>query len=140
MAFIPCKIGGGGSGGFTTTTLWTNNSSSSNFAAQEITLSDDIDNYDYIGVDYKYNTGSSDVGCHRMLMSSSDIKNATYNTSVARCGLEINIISSSNISFARQIYYINDTKLRFATTTQVGSSTTSNALAIPVRVVGCKFA
>ena len=43
---------GGGGGMLEETVLWTNPSPTSDFAAQTVTLSDSISNYDYIKFEY----------------------------------------------------------------------------------------
>lgn len=40
----------GGGGGNAPTVLWTNTAPSTTFGAQTVTLSDDVSNYDFIGV------------------------------------------------------------------------------------------
>lgn len=124
---------------FDETVLWTNSASSSTFAAQEITLSDDIDNYDYIAIDYKYANNTSDGDYSTVMQTPANIKKGGYNTSVTRCGLALDYISGGNANYARQVFYVSDTKLRFDIGRQFGGTNSSNANAIPLKVVGCKF-
>ena len=50
MGFYRCGSGGGGT--LKETVLWTNGSPTASFAPQDVTLSDDIDNYDFLKIEF----------------------------------------------------------------------------------------
>ena len=131
--------GGGGGAKQEETVLWTNSAPTSNFAGQEINLSNDIDNYDYIGIKYYYNTTYQTGHADSMnLVSVNDLKKWLYQDSV-RHNIGSLSMEFGGTAYSRTVYYVSNTKLRFGSSYQVGSSATSNGTCIPYSVVGCKF-
>ena len=122
---------GGGGGKYTETSLWTNPSPSSDFAAQTITLSDDMDNYEYIKIKYcfsaSYNTGNylSDY-----IISVDELKKSPYPeaSGTARLNFSLARMNTSNVACYRKFYYASSTTVRFG-------STDTNAL-IPFEILG----
>lgn len=128
---------GGGGGKYTETVLWTNPNPSSYFTGQQITLSDDVDNYDYIGITWAYSMSyTSSEYCEVAIYPVSDLKKAVTSSSVRKA---IPAIASgmSNV-YHRVFYYISNTKLQFIDCYQSGTSTATNAQTIPIQVVGIK--
>lgn len=130
MALFRC----GGGGDLQATTLWTNSSPTSSFSGGEVTLSQDIDNFAYIGIRFKATTASaSDLG--EIIVSSADLKNASSsgasNSRVALCAND-----STATIHVRAVSYVSDTKLNFGQGRRVNASGTSNTVAIPTSIVG----
>lgn len=132
------KGGGGGSATWVETILWANPSPSSDFAAQTVTLSDDINNYDYLKVSYvNYNgsTGTNDP--FSVLISVSDFKtslsgNSTRHNAFTYGGL----YAPSNTTWTRFMFYNTDTTARFGDCTQVGGSKSANSNSVPLQILG----
>lgn len=131
------KIGGSGEQ-YTETVLWTNPSPSSTFAAQNVTLSDNLSNYKYIGINFGYSTSNYSTGYHNstILLSLEDFIKFGYKSGLARCGTSLTVANTNNTIFSRSVLYLNDTSVRFGTCYQVGSSTQENTSAIPLEILG----
>ena len=120
---------------FDETTLWTNNAPTTSYAATDITLSDDVDNYDYIKFTCRYSTSNSATLSE--LCSVSDFK-ATLNTASTNMRFGVGSIASSTFAM-RYLSYITDTTARISACAQ-GDASSDNSKIIPLTVVGCKFA
>lgn len=120
---------------FDETTLWTNNAPTNTFVNQTVSLSDDIDNYDYIKVICRVST--SDATEIKALYSVSDFK--TYTASKVWGSSTCQV---SSYLYSRLYYYSSDTALVFGHTWKYasGSGTTGDGYVIPTSIVGCKFA
>jgi hypothetical protein len=70
--------------GFKEVTLWENPSPTSAFANQTVTLSDSLDNYNYIAISYIYTSATPATDASVALMSVEDFKKGAYNTSIGR--------------------------------------------------------
>ena len=121
------------------TTLWTNSAPSSDFAAQTVTLSDNIQNYDYIKI---YVAFSKDAltSVWSELMPISDFLNTVAVSGQGRGVVGLCEVSASSYTRYRLAYYVTDTTIRFsnANNVQNSSATQTNNNLIPLRVVGCK--
>lgn len=116
------------------TTLWTNSSPTSNFAAQTITLLQDIDNFDYLKITYRLSTSASTE--LSLIISVQDFKN----TADANGKGVITLNSkSSNVIYARLIYYASDTSVSVTVAYKIGSSGNSQAYSIPTKISGLKY-
>ena len=136
MAFLPMMMGGGT---MKETVLWTNPNTTADFAAQDITLSESIQNYDYIKV-YIAFAKDALTSVWSELMPVNDFLNTVDVSGRGRGTLGINEISASYYSRYRHLYYKTDTTARFsnANTVQNSSATQTNNCLIPLRIVGCK--
>ena len=116
MAEKLCQIkkkGGKKESGFDETTLWTNNAPTSAFAAQTITLSDSIDNYDYIKISAVYSTASNTLAT--AMMSVADFKNCTdYATGkgIPQFAVCLNDGSGTPIARIRRCSYLSSTQVK----------------------------
>ena len=129
--------GGGGGAKQTETVLWTNSAPTSNFAAQTVTLSDDINNYDYIAVTY-YCSPSLTQGA-RAIRSVADFKKGVYNTkNVPEMCLSYMDGSSTPNPMFRPVLYASDTTVRFYDCVTKGSSTVYNGYLQPLSIIGIK--
>ena len=116
------------------TSLWTNNSPTSSFAGQTVTLSQDIDNFAYIGIRCKAGTSSSSE-TNETMFSVADLKKSTSGNSKAR--LAIGASNSSGTLYVRGIAYSSDTKITFGDAYRLNNNAgTSNGVCIPTSIVG----
>lgn len=130
------KIGGSGEQ-YTETVLWTNPDTSATFAAQNVTLSDSLSNYKYIGIRFAYGTSyKTGEYISTLLETVADFRKFGYNTSVRRNGTAICISDASNKAYERMCIYISDTSVRFNTCYQSASNTQANSNAIPLEILG----
>ncbi|MCR4739183.1 MAG: hypothetical protein K5886_02850 [Lachnospiraceae bacterium] len=131
MAFFRATIGNGGGGQMVETVLWTNNNPSpaTGFAAQAAPLSDDINNYDFICVEYaRVYSALSDKA--KVYWKVSDYK--SFRNASGICGA----ITLHNQH--RNFYYDNDTQAHFAHNYVVNGTQTVNQFNIPLCIYGCK--
>ena len=121
----------GGGGQMVETVLWTNPNPSvaTGFAAQAATLSDDINNYEWIAVEYAriYNALTS---INKVYLKVSDYK--TYRN-IGICGA----LTLSNQH--RNFYYDSDTQAHFANCYVVNGQQTINTGNIPLYIYGCNI-
>lgn len=129
MAYIPCRIGGGGSG-FTETSLWTNNAPTSGFANQTVTLSADMNNYDYLKIKYRISTTNSREKSELIPPTEFDTTND------GRFALG----GTASTNYARLLVKVSGTQITISDCKQFGGTTTTNTNLIPTSIVGCKFA
>ena len=126
MALFNCK--NTKSGGMTETKLWTNPTPAQQMVATTITLSDDMDNYDFIAVEYAVNYNTL-TNVNRAYIRVSDLKN-TGNTAAKPQGS----LSYYTTAYAvRPFWYISDTSIRF------GAGLLNNNTDIPLYVYGVKI-
>lgn len=125
------------------TILWTNPSPTSSFSSQNIGLSDDINNYDYLGVSAKQYTGDDIITNPERFWSGNlfpvpEFKLTTWNTnykwSVGIVGTKLRGDVGTNMAvFA----YVDDTTVRY-TLAHVGGGNTGSSYPIPLTIFGVK--
>lgn len=125
--------GGGGGGGLTITKLWENSSPSASFAGQTITLSDDVENYDFIGVICAASSTNAD-GRRRfmpiVMIPTSSLMGASITFSVYRnYRRNITAMSGKTATFDNCVYYA---------TYGTDTGTSHNTAIIPRIVIGFK--
>lgn len=125
------------SGTFTETKLWTNSSPTTGFTSQNVTLSSDINNFDYIkvvvihGISSPFTTRESNV-----LVPISDF--ISEYTASATGGYWT--ASGSNYFYQlRPFYYVNGTTIKFGGSMSTSGSSSSNSYAIPKEIYGIKL-
>lgn len=127
-------------GGFTETTLWTNSSptASSGFAAQTITLSQSVDNFDYIGIKYAtYNTKTTtDSAIATNIRSVADFKKSAETAYYPSFLLGY---YGSSTRYQRRVKYVSTTQIGFTASQVANASGTDNKSNIPLYVYGLKF-
>lgn len=129
--------GGGGGATQQETVLWTNSSPSSNFGWQEVTLSSDIDDFDYIKFDYKANTEVSNK--ISIVVSVTELKTTSNTTNSYAIGLDAYRQSSGNVYIMdRSLYRVNDTTIHFNPCRTVNATQTNDAWCIPTAIIGIK--
>lgn len=123
---------GGGGGKYTETSLWTNSAPTSTFASQDVTLSDDINNYKYLKFTYRVTTSVADS--LNYIISVSDFKKSVHNTSVHNCVFGLSTDDSS--AHTRRVYYKTDTTVNFNNAYQLNAAASNNATVIPLEILG----
>lgn len=121
----------------TKTTLWTNPSPASSFSNQTITLSDDLDNYDYVELEYAFNS-STLTNKNSIIYTISDFKRLTANDGWCGAG----IVYSNSYLYSRSLTYNSDTAVNFGGTLKYNSGTApsaANTATIPLKVYGIKY-
>lgn len=115
--------------------LWTNPSPTADFGEQTITLSDDIDNFDFIEFAYKPDKSQSDDQIVKELISPTDLKQ-----SVLTDGAPVFAISSqaSGYTHARPITYVSNTSLKFGESRTIGAAGRRNFTSFPISISGIK--
>lgn len=124
--------GGGGGGGLSITKLWENPSPSSSMADQDITLSDAVENYDYIGIVYVQANGST---------NRTRIMPMIFLPVVA--GLTARLQVNAQYNYQRTINNIAGNKMHVGEASYFGTygntgTTTNNQYCIPRFIYGFK--
>lgn len=127
--------GGGGGAKVIETVLWTNPSPSSNFSAQTVTLSDSIDNYDYIKVNYNYSASSSSQ--YSDIRPVSVFKQGVYPQQDYTPLMSLGCYAG-NVATARGVMYASATTVRFSPANNVASTGSADNRAIPTAIIGIK--
>lgn len=135
MAFYRANSGGGSP---TDTTLWTNSAPTSSYSGGDVTLSQSIENFDLIGIEYLNYTGGSttgrimiDIASFRKCVSGAANNNVRFTMGTRWSGYSNN--------YVRMLYYVSDTQASFTDCTRVGASGTGNGFCIPQKIVGIKL-
>lgn len=134
MSLFRC---GGGGGKLDETVLWTNPNLTSDFASQTVTLSDNVDNYDFIKFVFNLSTTAATHRCS--IYSVEELKtfvNPTNDWSRASSPMRSN---SNNASFVRGIIYQSSNSLTIGNASGYQSSSTSNSALIPYQIIGMKY-
>lgn len=137
LCTLRTKGGGGGGATLVETVLWQNPSPSSNFGGQTITLSEDMNNYDYLGISWAYSTSNqSGNGINKLIMSVPDFKKVAY-TSTAGTYPAVGTFTGT-YSYVRNLIRSSDTTIYVGNCYQMSTSTQANGNSIPIQVVGIK--
>lgn len=125
---------GGGGAKQTETVLWTNSAPTSSFAKQDVTLSDDINSYDYLKFTYRVTTSAADF--LNYIISVSDFKKSVESTSSHHCVLGLS--TDDSVAHTRRVYYKTDTTVNFNNAYQLNAAASNNATVIPTSIIGIK--
>ena len=121
---------------FDETTLWTNNAPTNSFDAQNVTLSSDMDNYDYLMVRFRNSTSNATES--EVFISPANLKKSLASLGTNR--VEVAIGSTGTYAAYRRVTYIDDTTINFTKALQISGTGSNTTMAIPTSIVGCKFA
>ena len=129
-------------GGMTETVLWTNPSTSSDFAYQEVNLSQDIDNFDYLKFEYQNSTAT--ITKSSVLISVSEFKQTSVSVPQKACfhlGWAGGTATSISLMW-RPVGYVNDTKVIIGTCILTSMTSLGNQIynlaCIPTKIYGVK--
>ena len=122
-------------GGLIETALWTNPSPTAAFNAQAVTLSDSLQNYDYIRVYWKSRRGQT-------AETYADFPKATVIGSVVAIDANCVTISSYDETgqyfFIRSVRYASDTSLNISTAYRLNYAASNNVYVVPTQICGLK--
>lgn len=137
LCTLRTKGGGGGGATLVETVLWQNpNPTTAISSALTVTLSDSVDNYEYIKLLYRYST--SDATAYSMIYTKDVFKQCQQGTFKAPIvGLTEQATDGS--LYARQAYYVSTTSVKFGGSCYLLNSTsTDSTKSIPIQIVGIK--
>lgn len=137
MAWYPTNMGG--SGTLQETVLWTNPSPTSAISGVTITLSDDMDNYDYLKVKISASkdTSTEPLSIISYLVPVEDVKKSVYGSSAQPHSI-IGLVASSASStyYCSRLTYTDNTTLGISGARNIVSGATSNNFCIPLEISG----
>ena len=122
----------------TETTLWTNSAPTSNFAAQSVTLSDSVNNYDFIKIYFNNNVSDMSFGSGSILLPVSYLKTCVSGSNNPKFAIGAVQVSLSSV---RCGYYVNPTSIYFLAAYHYGDSNTSTfpQYIVPTAISGINF-
>lgn len=118
-------------------TLWTNANPASAFAYQEVTLSDSIDNYDFIAFYYRGSTSNSTESF--IIVSVDEFKKSSASTTITAPRFMMAFYITGDGGYDKPAIYSSPTKVLYGTSYKTGASTYNNGMIIPTRIVGLKY-
>lgn len=127
------RSGNAGGGALSEVSLWTNGSQTSTFASQDVSLSDNINNYKYIKVKFRVSTSVSTSAS--VIVSVTDLLTMTNSANTVKFGISALISSATH---SRSGYYVSDTKINIGNCYKYNSTTMVNTACIPIEVIGMK--
>ena len=143
MAFYRAKRKGGG-GSIQKTTLWTNPSPTADFTSatgnNAVTLSDDMNNYDYL--EFTFRIIKSGTDDHTMLIPVSEFKQTASTGGVGNFKYAFSASNASYTTAFRSVYYQSDTKVNISTNAIYRANNTTvltPSQAIPIYIKGVKI-
>ena len=122
----------------TETTLWTNSAPTASFANQNITLSDNISNYDYIAIEVRFSASYDNRTTY--IYKSSELTNLTTGAQYPMPYLGLDY---SGYYYYRVVRYISSSQLEIGTckrNTSSGAPSNANTSVLPLSVKGLKYA
>ena len=126
MALIRCT-----NNALEVSTLWTNSTPTAQFATQTVTLSDDINNFSYVGITFRFTT--SDATETTCIYPVADFKNFKIGQGYM-CGATVSRAANANI--LRRFEYVSDVSIHFSDGTATSGATTDNSESIPIEIFG----
>ena len=115
------------------TVLWENSSPTSAFANQTLTLLDDITNYDFLRVSWRYQQADA-MECYEDIPVADFIANGADLTYGTKYVLGI----YGGVYAVRTVTYATNTTIVIGTATRVGGTNTYTNCVIPLKIVGIK--
>lgn len=125
--------GSSGGGGMLETLLWENESPSEAFGGQDVSLSDNLSNYDYIKIEFKRlkSASSADYTELRNIISWGDLEYSSFILGVFQS------TSSSDITlYSRKVWVRNNgTSIKFGACYNASSNVSNNNI-VPIKIYG----
>ena len=127
-----------GGGKMEETTLWTNPDPSINFTAQAVTLSDDINNYDFLKVTYAfYKTNLNKTA--EVIYSIDEVKKLAAAAGNFKGATAFYNSGSTGTVYSRSFSYTSNTELYFYNMQQINGTGSDNGNGIPLKISGMKL-
>lgn len=120
----------------TETLLWTNPSPTTARSSLDATLSQSLQNFQKIRVEYAYNTGSSDAPYYVVFPVKDANGDYMFPTGSAKQRMSIGLNNASSNNFVRQFYVADDTTIHFNNASRVNAAGTTNTNLIPWNIYG----
>lgn len=119
------------------TLLWSNPSPTSSFAAQNVTLSQSMNNFDYIKVTFRASTSVADEGCN--IYPIEYVKSSIQGTAYAHALVGGGSSNKSNF-YTRKMLYVSNTQLNINGSVTISSNNagSNNGVVIPLEIYGLK--
>lgn len=115
------------------TTLWTNPNPTSSFASQPITLSQDVNNFDYIKISYR--GGISNDNSMSIIVSIADYNKAD-SASTNKVGIAIAGTNSGDLR--TRVMFTNGNTSIYPGDARTPTGSIDNNKAIPIKISGLK--
>lgn len=129
MALFRC---GGGNLTPTETVLWTNNSPNTDPGSQNITLSESLDNFDYIKFKWNaFTNNSTDTG-----QALDEV--AHFKTTNAKCRIGMEGTNGTN-NGVRELTYVDATTITISGGHPIGGTGGFSGVSIPTQIIGIKL-
>ena len=137
MALIEMNFASGG-GGITETTLWENSTPTSSFAGQTVTLSDNMDNYDFLKFCFNRSTTNTTDKCE-IIYSVDEFKKFTAAANHFNGATAFYPTDGTARLYARAYKYISNTQVAFENMYQMSGTVSDNGAGIPTKIIGMKM-
>lgn len=110
--FMSRKASSGGGGGLSYTTLWTNPDPTAEFGRSggvSVSLSDDIDNYQFLEFTFQKTTSNTDK--YSILIPVSEFKLSSSGAGAGKVKYAANVATATYWTFFRAFWYNSDTEV-----------------------------
>ena len=118
-------------GGMSETVLWTNSAPTSNFDTQDVTLSDDYTNYDYVKFYVRTSTTNATLG--EVIYPSNILTQSTSNQ-----GIQCFIGARPSSNYVRLLRHVANNKIHIHIAEPPASSGSSTSATIPTKITGIR--
>lgn len=131
------QASGGGPTPETEVLLWTNPNTGTARTSLDATLSESLQNYKKIRIQYAYNTGSSESPYSAIFpIFREDGTTYMFPSGNSQQRMCIGLNNASGNAFVRQFYVSNDTTIHFNNAYRVNASGNTNTNLIPWKIYG----
>lgn len=128
---------GGGGPAPTETLIWTNPSTGTARSSLDATLSQSLQNFEKIRVEYAYNTSSSSADYYVVFpVMNKGGTNYMFPSGNSQQRMCIGLNNASGNAYVRQFYVSNDTTIHFNNAYRVNASGNTNTNLIPWKIYG----
>lgn len=131
MAEKLCALKKKGGGKLSETTLWTNSTPTSSFPNSDITLNNNLSEYDSIRIYYRVSTSNNKTTF--VDVSESDFIEMVGIDGTLKVGISC---FDGGTTYLRALNYIDNYTVHFNSAGQLGVTTLSNTKCIPVKICG----
>jgi hypothetical protein len=128
-------IGAGGEK-TTETLLWENSNTSTARSSLDATLSQSLQNFQKIRVEYSYNTGSSNADYYVVFPVKDANGDYMFPSGNGKQRMNVGLNSASGNGYVRYFYVTSDTVIHFGSAYRINASGNNNANLIPWKIYG----